>query len=163
CERAVDPLEIAAGLEAHGVTDRTAARFRHRDVFSLAEEMYARATHDGEPPTPPTAVDAPRVRPAWVLFTLLPGALATATAAARHGPRPRPRLVLRPRGLERPPPRRTSPSQTDHQPGPGGVRHVRTASAPQHLRPVPVRPDNPARPVHRGPERTRRLRPDAPL
>ena len=42
CERAVDPLEIAAGLEAHGVTDRTAARFRHRDVFSLAEEMYAR-------------------------------------------------------------------------------------------------------------------------
>ncbi|WP_030209074.1 hypothetical protein [Streptomyces sp. NRRL S-87] len=42
CERAVDPLEIAAGLEAHGVTDRTAARFRHRDVFSLAEELYAR-------------------------------------------------------------------------------------------------------------------------
>ncbi|WP_307135828.1 hypothetical protein [Streptomyces aurantiacus] len=43
CERAVDPLEIAAGLEAHGVTDRTATHFRHRDVFSLAEEMYARA------------------------------------------------------------------------------------------------------------------------
>ncbi|QKW04972.1 hypothetical protein HUT18_24105 [Streptomyces sp. NA04227] len=42
CERAVDPLEIAAGLEAHGITDRTAARFRHRDVFALAEEMYAR-------------------------------------------------------------------------------------------------------------------------
>nr|WP_235094343.1 hypothetical protein [Streptomyces sp. A1-5] len=42
CERAVDPLEIAAGLEAHGVTDRAAARFRHRDVFSLAEELYAR-------------------------------------------------------------------------------------------------------------------------
>ncbi|MFD7711404.1 hypothetical protein [Streptomyces sp. NPDC059786] len=42
CERAVDPLEIAAGLETHGMTDRTAARFRHRDVFALAEEMYAR-------------------------------------------------------------------------------------------------------------------------
>ncbi|GES30453.1 hypothetical protein AB0G60_35275 [Streptomyces angustmyceticus] len=42
CARAVDALEIAAGLEAHGVTDRTAARFRHRDVFSLAEELYAR-------------------------------------------------------------------------------------------------------------------------
>ncbi len=42
CERAVDPLEIAAGLEASGVTDRTAARFRHRDVFSLAEELFAR-------------------------------------------------------------------------------------------------------------------------
>ncbi|RLL68785.1 hypothetical protein [Streptomyces sp. Z26] len=45
CERAVDPLEIAAGLEARGVTDRTAARFRHRDVFSLAEELYARVPH----------------------------------------------------------------------------------------------------------------------
>lgn len=58
CERAVDPLEIAAGLEAHGVTDRTAARFRHRDVFSLAEEMYARVSRDGEPaqrPAPPGA------------------------------------------------------------------------------------------------------------
>lgn len=42
CERAVDPLEIAAGLEAHGVTDRAAARYRHRDVFSLAEELFAR-------------------------------------------------------------------------------------------------------------------------
>ncbi|MCK1815889.1 hypothetical protein MTQ13_16635, partial [Streptomyces sp. XM4011] len=42
CERATDPLEIAAALEAHGVTDSTAARFRHRDVFSLAEELYAR-------------------------------------------------------------------------------------------------------------------------
>ncbi|MFF9866091.1 hypothetical protein ACF1G0_11795 [Streptomyces sp. NPDC013953] len=47
CERAVDPLEIAAGLEAHGITDRTAARFRHRDVFSLAEELYARVPRDG--------------------------------------------------------------------------------------------------------------------
>ncbi|MFE4061696.1 hypothetical protein ACFXP3_36330, partial [Streptomyces sp. NPDC059096] len=51
CERAVDPLEIAAGLEAHGITDRTAARFRHRDVFSLAEELYARV---------PQSTDAPR-------------------------------------------------------------------------------------------------------
>ncbi|MEU2563698.1 hypothetical protein ABZ626_30870 [Streptomyces longispororuber] len=46
CERAVDPLEIAAALEAHGMTDRTAARYRHRDVFSLAEEMYARVPRD---------------------------------------------------------------------------------------------------------------------
>ncbi|MFP3988087.1 hypothetical protein U9R90_11380 [Streptomyces sp. E11-3] len=50
CARAVDPLEIAAGLEAHGMTDRTAARFRHRDVFSLAEEMYARVPRDTAPP-----------------------------------------------------------------------------------------------------------------
>ncbi|MEU0286815.1 hypothetical protein [Streptomyces sp. NPDC006147] len=52
CERAVDPLEIAAGLEAHGITDRTAARFRHRDVFSLAEELYARVPRDSETGTP---------------------------------------------------------------------------------------------------------------
>ncbi|WP_238431759.1 hypothetical protein [Streptomyces cavernae] len=49
CERAVDPLEIAAELEAQGVTDRTASRFRHRDVFSLAEEMYARVPRGSEP------------------------------------------------------------------------------------------------------------------
>ncbi|MEU0458017.1 hypothetical protein ABZ322_34680 [Streptomyces sp. NPDC006129] len=81
CERAVDPLEIAAGLEAHGITDRTAARFRHRDVFSLAEEMYARASRDGDapPPTPPTT---PRVRADWALLTLLPGALCAAAVSA---------------------------------------------------------------------------------
>ncbi|SCE86178.1 hypothetical protein GA0115257_10341, partial [Streptomyces sp. LcepLS] len=42
CADAVDPLEIAAGLEARGVTERTARAYRHRDVFALAEEMYAR-------------------------------------------------------------------------------------------------------------------------
>ncbi|MFE6405990.1 hypothetical protein ACFVOR_03515 [Streptomyces sp. NPDC057837] len=83
CERAVDPLEIAAGLEAHGITDRTAARFRHRDVFSLAEEMFARASRDGDTP-PPTAPAAPRVRAAWVLLTLLPGAVCAAAVAAAH-------------------------------------------------------------------------------
>ncbi|MER7666175.1 hypothetical protein [Streptomyces sp. NPDC096193] len=84
CERAVDPLEIAAGLEAHGVTDRTAARFRHRDVFSLAEELYARVPR-GEAPTParpgrglprPAAADF-----ALVLLTLLPGALCALAVA----------------------------------------------------------------------------------
>lgn len=84
CERAVDPLEIAAGLEAHGVTDRTAARFRHRDVFSLAEEMYARIPRDGETPKPPTPEVAPSPRTAWALLTLLPGALSTATVIGLH-------------------------------------------------------------------------------
>jgi hypothetical protein len=79
CERAVDPLEIAAGLEAHGVTDRTAARFRHRDVFSLAEELYARVPRDGEPRPQTEPVPGPRVRADWVLLTLLPGLLGTAT------------------------------------------------------------------------------------
>jgi hypothetical protein len=60
CERAVDPLEIAAGLEAYGITDRTAARFRHRDVFSLAEELYARVPHDGEGPDGERRDDARR-------------------------------------------------------------------------------------------------------
>ncbi|MFI8830308.1 hypothetical protein ACIGPN_04660 [Streptomyces afghaniensis] len=83
CERAVDPLEIAAGLEAHGITDRTAARFRHRDVFSLAEEMYARVSRDGDAPTP-EAPAAPRARTDWALLTLLPGTLCTAAVAAVH-------------------------------------------------------------------------------
>ncbi|MFC5718795.1 hypothetical protein ACFP1Z_01205 [Streptomyces gamaensis] len=49
CERAADPLEIAAHLEAHGVCERTAARCRHRDVFSLAEELHARAMRGTAP------------------------------------------------------------------------------------------------------------------
>ncbi|MFE7269544.1 hypothetical protein [Streptomyces sp. NPDC057623] len=84
CERAVDPLEIAAGLEAHGITDRTASRFLHRDVFSLAEEMYARAPRDAEaaPGAPP--LTTPRARADWILLTLLPGALCAAAVTALH-------------------------------------------------------------------------------
>ncbi|MFE9439336.1 hypothetical protein ACFYO2_10060 [Streptomyces sp. NPDC006602] len=84
CERAVDPLEIAAGLEAHGVTDRTAARFRHRDVFSLAEEMYARIPRDGETPNPPVPEPVSHPRVGWALLTLLPGTLCTATVIGLH-------------------------------------------------------------------------------
>jgi hypothetical protein len=79
CERAVDPLEIAAGLEAHGITDRTAARFRHRDVFSLAEEMFARVPRAADAPSRPAAADAPRVRAEWIVRSLLPGAAGAAT------------------------------------------------------------------------------------
>lgn len=85
CERAVDPLEIAAGLEAHGVTDRAAARYRHRDVFSLAEELYARVPAvTGRPVgtpvrTPERDTDA---RPAWTLRALVPGAACLATVVA---------------------------------------------------------------------------------
>ncbi|MGR3934623.1 hypothetical protein [Streptomyces sp. BRA346] len=89
CARAVDPLEIAAGLEAHGVTDRTAARFRHRDVFSLAEELYARVPRDGDAgdgaPRQATAPARPRaVRAALGLLRLLPGALAAATVIGTY-------------------------------------------------------------------------------
>lgn len=88
CERAVDPLEIAAGLEAHGVTDRAAARFRHRDVFSLAEELYARvprATDNGPDTTVATAPHPARAgdpRAGWALRTLLPGAVCAAALLA---------------------------------------------------------------------------------
>ncbi|MFB7595924.1 hypothetical protein [Streptomyces sp. NPDC056160] len=94
CERAVDPLEIAAGLEAHGVTDRTAARFRHRDVFSLAEEMYARAPRPAETPPRSEDRDAPRVRAGWILLSLLPGALCAAAVAGLHLTAGRTRLAV---------------------------------------------------------------------
>ncbi|MFC4607981.1 hypothetical protein ACFO9E_09135 [Streptomyces maoxianensis] len=89
CERAVDPLEIAAGLEAHGVTDRTAARFRHRDVFSLAEELYARVPRGAEsgpgPARTGARVDEPRAgqagRAGRALLTLLPGAVCALAVA----------------------------------------------------------------------------------
>ncbi|MEU9044211.1 MULTISPECIES: hypothetical protein [unclassified Kitasatospora] len=50
CERAVDPLEIAAGLEEAGLGPDAAARCRHADLFSLAEELYARVPR--RPPDP---------------------------------------------------------------------------------------------------------------
>ncbi|MET7319650.1 hypothetical protein [Streptomyces sp. NPDC005549] len=97
CERAVDPLEIAAGLEAHGVTDRTAARFRHRDVFSLAEEMYARVPRDRDAPARPELAPAPRPRgprTAGVVLALLPGVLCAATVAGLRLAEGRPRLIV---------------------------------------------------------------------
>ncbi|MEN1887786.1 hypothetical protein [Streptomyces mirabilis] len=94
CERAVDPLEIAAGLEAHGVTDRTAARFRHRDVFSLAEEMYARAARDSDPAPRPAAPEHPGARADWAVLSLLPGALCAATVAGLRLTEGQPRLAV---------------------------------------------------------------------
>ncbi|MFI9768697.1 hypothetical protein ACIHJG_17770 [Streptomyces sp. NPDC052415] len=94
CERAVDPLEIAAGLEAHGVTDRTAARFRHRDVFSLAEEMYARTPRDGDAPQRPTTPSTPGIRADWILLALLPGALCAAAVTALRLAEGQARLIV---------------------------------------------------------------------
>ncbi|GGW86484.1 hypothetical protein GCM10010297_04190 [Streptomyces malachitofuscus] len=84
CLRAVDPLEIAAGLEAHGITDRTAARFRHRDVFSLAEELYARVPRDDPPPPTPPRTENSRPSTPTLLLPLLPGALCAAAVLALH-------------------------------------------------------------------------------
>nr|WP_308288017.1 hypothetical protein [Streptomyces corallincola] len=94
CERAVDPLEIAAGLEAHGVTDRTAARFRHRDVFSLAEELYARVPRDGAAPAGFGPAPAPRVRAGRVLLAALPGAVGAAAVAGLRLTEGRPRALV---------------------------------------------------------------------
>ncbi|KAA6215429.1 hypothetical protein CP973_33995 [Streptomyces albofaciens JCM 4342] len=82
CELAVDPMEIAAGLEAHGVTDRTAARFRHRDVFSLAEELYARVPRAEAPPDAPAPEPVRHGRGVRAALHLLPGALCAVTMAA---------------------------------------------------------------------------------
>ncbi|MGW1215849.1 hypothetical protein ACWD5F_40095 [Streptomyces sp. NPDC002499] len=133
CERAVDPLEIAAGLEAHGVTDRTATRFRHRDVFSLAEEMYARASHGEETRPTPEAPSAPGARAGWALLALLPGALCAATVIGLPFTHGRPRLIVAVVGvlavalglraaLARGPlgmPDRTSSGPAPHTPGTG--------------------------------------------
>ncbi|MEU1131115.1 hypothetical protein ABZ383_14835, partial [Streptomyces sp. NPDC005900] len=82
CARAVDPLEIAAGLEAHGVTDRAAARYRHRDVFALAEEMYARVPRDDECRAPEGVGPAvPEGPPGRALFALAPGAAGLVAVA----------------------------------------------------------------------------------
>ncbi|WP_326013959.1 hypothetical protein [Streptomyces endophyticus] len=96
CERAVDPLEIAAGLEAHGVTDRTAARFRHKDVFSLAEEMYARASRDGDPYRPVVEAIGPAtgVRGLWAGLALLPGAVCALTLFGLHATAGTARLAI---------------------------------------------------------------------
>ncbi|MCP3821575.1 hypothetical protein NLX86_26835 [Streptomyces sp. A3M-1-3] len=89
CEQAVDPLEIAAGLEAHGVTDRTAARFRHRDVFSLAEELYARVPRADAP----ERTSEPPGRAAWSAVALLPGAVCALAVAAVQATDGQPRLA----------------------------------------------------------------------
>ncbi|MEW1860712.1 hypothetical protein AB0399_10095 [Streptomyces sp. NPDC088194] len=83
---AADPWEVAAGLEARGVTDVDARRLRHRDVFGLAEELFARV-----PRTPPRSAPNPatrtfvRPRPRDLALHLLPAAACT-LAAALHAP-----------------------------------------------------------------------------
>ncbi len=90
CERAVDPWEIAAGLEARGVGDRSAARYRHRDVFSLAEELYARTPWAGalaDDTAPPPTAGATGASSPGALVPSRYGPVATAYAyPAPHAP-----------------------------------------------------------------------------
>ncbi|BAJ30658.1 hypothetical protein KSE_48800 [Kitasatospora setae KM-6054] len=96
CEHAIDPLEIAAALEDSGLATDGAARYRHADVFGLAEELYARVPR--RPPTrePQPPADPPRTLPlaalrgaAAHLLPLLPavaiGGLPGGTAAVLLG------------------------------------------------------------------------------
>jgi hypothetical protein len=55
CANAVDPLEIAAGLEAEGFSDQTVrVCFGFPDVFALADDLYRRVPRDpAEPPAQP--------------------------------------------------------------------------------------------------------------
>jgi hypothetical protein len=93
CETAVHPLEIAAELEAVGIGPATAGHYRHSDVFSLAEELYARV------PRRPSALRTPPPESPWrrravpalgiALLQLLPCAalwLARSTGGTRRGP-----------------------------------------------------------------------------
>ncbi|WP_329567364.1 hypothetical protein [Kitasatospora sp. NBC_01266] len=84
CERATHPLEIAAVLEEAGLGPAAAARYRHADVFSLAEELFARVPRkpaDGHEPPPGAPVaamasaDAPVSAPGWRRWCWAGGAL----------------------------------------------------------------------------------------
>ncbi|MEV4556118.1 hypothetical protein AB0K51_03855 [Kitasatospora sp. NPDC049285] len=57
CEQATDPLEIAAALEDSGLPTAGTGRYRHADIFGLAEELYARV-----PRRPPVEESPPPVR-----------------------------------------------------------------------------------------------------
>ncbi|MGX2994684.1 hypothetical protein JNUCC64_10365 [Streptomyces sp. JNUCC 64] len=83
CAQAVDPLEIAVLLEAHGLTDRTvAARYRRPDLVALAEELHTRTPRRPEPATTPPVPNVPGAPAARPALTLLPGALGLATGLA---------------------------------------------------------------------------------
>jgi hypothetical protein len=87
---ATDPWEITAGLEAQGLTDTDAHRLRHRDLFGLAEELFARAPRS-RPPAPPAGRPAPapeRAKPWPAARTaaahLLPAAVCAAATTAPY-------------------------------------------------------------------------------
>ncbi|MDH6116498.1 hypothetical protein ABH930_000897 [Kitasatospora sp. GAS204A] len=102
CERATHPWEIAAVLEEAGLGSAAARRYRHADVFSLAEELYARVPRkpadDEPPPGTPTVAGplAPQRASGWrhrcwargalLGALLLPLVTVLGAAAGRPGP-----------------------------------------------------------------------------
>ncbi|MEY9871879.1 hypothetical protein ABH931_001352 [Streptacidiphilus sp. MAP12-33] len=68
---AVDPLDIAAVLERSGIGPETAGRFRHADVFSLAEELHARVPRRALAAPPDPGAWRRRARPAATVTAAL--------------------------------------------------------------------------------------------
>ena len=91
CESAVHPLEIAAELEASGIGPGTAGHYRHNDVFSLAEELYARvprrpaALRAAAPESPWRRRAAPSCRAAALYLLPCLGLWLVRQSAARPG------------------------------------------------------------------------------
>lgn len=77
---AVDEWEVAAGLEAQGVTDGVARRLRHRDVFGLAEELYARVPRAVRPVEVAEERERARPTPRVAAAYALPGAVCAVAA-----------------------------------------------------------------------------------
>ncbi|KOV09577.1 hypothetical protein ADK60_40665 [Streptomyces sp. XY431] len=88
CERAVDPLEIAAGLAEAGLGPAAAARCRHADLFSLAEELYARVPRRPPSAEPAEPAGGRQRRRGAALRTAGLAVLPCAAAAALGGSRP---------------------------------------------------------------------------
>ncbi|WP_329883164.1 hypothetical protein [Streptomyces sp. BE20] len=88
CERAVDPLEIAAGLEEAGLGPADAARCRHADLFALAEELYARVPRRAPPSVEAVPGESRQRRWVVALRTAVLAALPCAAAAGLGGGRP---------------------------------------------------------------------------
>jgi hypothetical protein len=89
CESAVDPLEVACGLEFEGINDATAREhYGAEDVFALAETLFARVPRRPSEPDPP--VDPwiqGRLRPALHgLLYALPAAFFPAAVGLLTGP-----------------------------------------------------------------------------
>ncbi|MFB8299779.1 hypothetical protein [Kitasatospora purpeofusca] len=88
CERAADPLEIAAGLAEAGLGPAAAARCRHADLFSLAEELYARVPRRPPSAEPAGPAGGGRRRRGAALRTAGLAVLPCAAAAALGAGRP---------------------------------------------------------------------------
>ncbi|MFB6890607.1 hypothetical protein ACFCX4_14960 [Kitasatospora sp. NPDC056327] len=95
CERAVDPLEIAAGLEEAGLGPAAAARCRHSDLFALAEELYARVPRRPPAAEPAAPAESWQRRSAVALRTAaLAGFPCAAAVALGAGPPALPAAVV---------------------------------------------------------------------